>query len=216
MKFSPDSRLLLAAGDAGPAGTVHIWEVATGKERPPLLPGTKAWLSNAVFTPDGKQVVACYSQDIRVLAWDAATGELLRELNGHTLPGTNVAVSHDSRLALAFSKDKTLRVWDLADGHELHRFPINSEQGAGTFSPDGKFILSYGDDPSPRLWDLQSGNLVHEMAGHSAGCTGLFSQDGRQILSFSSDKTVRLWNAETGKQIRLFEGCEDVIWERHS
>jgi WD40 repeat protein len=212
VKFSPDGRLLLAAGDAGPAGTIHIWEVATGKERPPLLPGTKAWLSNAVFTQDGKQIVACYSQDNRVLAWDVATGALLRQLQGHTQPATNVAVSHHSRLALAFSKDQTLLVWDLGDGHELHRFPIKSEQRAGTFSPDGKFILSYGDEPSLRLWDLQSGTLVHEMAGHSTGCTGLFSQDGRQILSFSSDKTVRLWNAETGKQIRLFDGCEDVVW----
>jgi WD40 repeat protein len=212
VKFSPDSRLLLAAGDAGPAGTIHIWEVATGKERPPLLPGTKAWLSNAVFTQDGKQVVACYSQDNRVLAWDASTGAILRELKGYTQPATNVAVSHDGRLALASSKDQTLLIWDLADGHELHRLPINSEQGAGTFSPDGKFVLSYGDDPPLRLWDLQSGNLVHELAGHSTACTGLFSQDGRQILSFSSDKTVRLWNADKGKQIRLFEGCEDVVW----
>lgn len=212
VKYSPDGRLLLAAGDAGPAGTIHIWEVATGKERPPLLPGAKAWLSNAVFTPDGKQVVACYSQDNRVFTWDAASGELLRQLEGHTQPATNVAVSPDSRLALAASKDRTLLVWDLGDGHELRRFAIKAEQGAGTFSPDGKFILSYGDDPTLHLWDVQSGNLVHEMAGHSAGCTGLFSQDGRQILSFSSDKTVRLWNAEKGKQIRLLEGCQDVVW----
>ena len=212
VKFSPDGRLLLAAGDAGPAGTIHMWEVATAKERPPLLPGAKAWLSNAAFTPDGKQVVACYSQENRVFTWDAASGESLRQLEGHTQPAMNVAVSLDSRLALAASKDRMLLVWDLGNGHELHRFAIKAEQGAGTFSPDGKFILSYGDDPTLRLWDVQSGKLVREMAGHSAGCTGLFSQDGRQILSFSSDKTVRLWNAEKGKQIRLLEGCQDVVW----
>jgi len=212
VKFSRDSRLLLAAGDAGPTGTIHMWEVATGKERPPLLPGTMAWLSNAVFTPDGKQVVGCYSKDNRVFTWDAASGELLRQLPGHTQPATNVAVSPDSRLALAASKDQTLLVWDLGDGHELHRFAIKSEQGAGTFSPDGKFILSYGDDPTLGLWDVHSGALVHEMNCHSAACTGLFSQDGRQILSFSADKTVRLWDAGTGKQIRLFQGCADVVW----
>jgi len=212
VKFSPDGRLLLAAGDAGPTGTIHMWEVATGKEHSPLLPGTKAWLSNAVFTPDGKQVFSCYSQDNRVFTWDAASGEPLRQLAGFTQPPTNLAVSPDSRLALAASKDQTLLLWDLRDGHELRRFAIHSEQGAGTFSPDGKFILSYGDDPTLRLWDVQSGTLVREMAGHSAGCTGLFSRLGRKILSFSSDKTVRLWNAETGKQLRLFKGCEDIVW----
>jgi WD40 repeat protein len=83
-----------------------------------LIPGAKAWLSNAVFTPDGKQVVACYSQDNRVFTWDAASGEPLRQLEGHTQPATNVAVSPDSRLALAASKDRTLLIWDLGDGHE--------------------------------------------------------------------------------------------------
>jgi WD40 repeat protein len=212
VKFSPDSRLLLGAGDAGPSGAIHIWDVATGKKCPTLRTGEKVWFSSAVFTPDGKEVVSCYSQDNRVFTWDVTTGRPRRRLLGHAKPATSVAVSPDGRLALSGSPDKTVLVWDLESGQELHRLPTSFEHCAGTFSPDNKYILTYGDDPTLRLWDVESGAAVHELAGHLAGCSGLFSRDGRQILSFSSDKTVRLWDAATGKQIRLFEGCSDVVW----
>jgi len=212
VKFSPDSRLLLGAGDAGPSGGIHIWDVASGKERPTLLTGEKVWYSNAIFTPDGKEVVSCYSQDNRVFTWDVATGRPRRSLTGHTKPVTSVAVSPDGRLAVSGGKDKTLLLWNLETGQELHRLPGSFEHCAGTFSPNNKFLLTYGDDPTLRIWDVESGGQVQELAGHSAACTGLFSLDGRQILSFSSDKTVRLWDATAGKQIRLFEGCTDVVW----
>ncbi|HEV3303730.1 MAG TPA: hypothetical protein VG055_29020 [Planctomycetaceae bacterium] len=212
VKFSPDSRLLLGAGDAGPSGGVHIWDVATSQERPTLLTGEKVWFSNAVFTPDGKEVVSCYSRDNRVFTWNVATGRPRRRLKGHTKPVTNVAVSWDGRCAVSGGQDKTLFLWNLENGQELHRFPVNFEKCAGTFSPDNKFILTYGDDPTLRIWDVESGASVHELAGHSAGCAGLFSPDGHQVLSFSSDRTVRLWDAAAGTQIRLFEGCADVVW----
>jgi WD40 repeat protein len=210
VKFSSDGRLLLGAGDAGPSGGIHIWDVATSQERPTLLTGEKVWFSNAVFTPDAKEVVSCYSRDNRVFTWDVATGKAHRRLSGHTKPVTNVAISPDGRLAVSGGRDKTLFLWDLENGQELHRFPVNFEKCSGAFSPDNKFILTYGDDPTLRTWDVESGAPVHELVGHSAGCSGFFSHDGRQILSFSSDKTVRLWDA-AGKQIRLFEGCADVV-----
>jgi WD40 repeat protein len=175
-----------------------------------LLTGEKVWFSNAVFTPDAKEVVSCYSRDNRVFTWDVATGKAHRRLSGHTKPVTNVAISPDGRLAVSGGRDKTLFLWDLENGQELHRFPVNFEKCSGAFSPDNKFILTYGDDPTLRTWDVESGAPVHELVGHSAGCSGFFSHDGRQILSFSSDKTVRLWDA-AGKQIRLFEGCADVV-----
>jgi WD40 repeat protein len=211
VKFSSDSRLLLGAGDAGPSGAIHIWDVATGKECPTLLTGKKVWFSSAVFTPDGKQVVSCYSRDNQVYIWDAATGTPRRHLVGLAKPATSVAVSPDGRLALAGSQDQTLLLWDLESGQELHRFSIRSEHGTGTFSPDSRSILTYGDDPTLRLWDVKTGAPRHELAGHSVDCSGLFSRDGLQVLSFSADKTVRLWDAATGRQIRLFEGCANVV-----
>jgi formylglycine-generating enzyme required for sulfatase activity/WD40 repeat protein len=212
MRFSPDSRLLLGFGDAGPSGAIRIWHVATDTELPTLLTGKKVWFSSAVFAPDGKHLLSWYSQDNQVYIWDGTTSRLRGLLVGHTKPVTSVAVSPDGSLALTGSQDQTLLLWNLTNSRELHRFPGSSEHGAGTFSPDSKSILTYGDVPTLRLWDVKSGAPLHELAGHSAGCSGLFSPDGRQILSFSSDKTVRLWDAVTCKQIRLFEGCADVVW----
>jgi WD40 repeat protein len=212
MKFSPDGRLLLAAGDAGPSGAIHIWDLTNNKETPTLLTGEKVWLSNAVFTPDSKQVVSSYSRDNRVFVWDLATGKPIRRLMGHTRPATSLAVSPDGKLVLAGSEDKTVVLWDLETGKERHRLFINCEHCAGTFSPDNKSIVTYGDDPVLRLWDVENGELIRELAGHSAGCSGLFSRDSRKIVSFGLDKTVRLWDAATGKQIHVLEGSADVVW----
>lgn len=212
IKFSPDSRVLLAAGDPGASGAIPIWDVATGNEGPTLLTGEKVWFTNAVFTPDGKQVVAWYSKDKRVFTWDVATGEPLRRLEGLPRPATSVAVSPDGRLALGVSPDQTLVLWELENGRELRRFKIHCDKGQGSFSPDSRLILTYGEDPTLRLWDVQSGVLRNELAGHAAGSAGLFSADGRQVLSFSSDKSVRLWNAATGKLTCVFDGCGEVVW----
>lgn len=52
------------------------------------------------------------------------------------------------------SSDKTLKVWDAANGHETltlkgHTSPVSSV----VFSPDGKRIVSGGDDKTIKIWD---------------------------------------------------------------
>jgi hypothetical protein len=212
MRFSPDSRLFFGSGDAGPKGAIRIWDTATGNERPALLTGKDVWYSTAIFTPDGKHIVSCYSQDNAVYVWETATSARLGLLVGHTAPVVSLAVSPDSRVVLSGSQDRTLHLWTLAEGKQLHSFSASSENPRGVFSPDSKYILTFGDAPVLRLWDVASGSLVHELAGHIARCAGIFSTDGKQILSYSSDRTARLWEVANGKQTQLFEGASDALW----
>ena len=37
--------------------------------------------------------------------------------------------------------------------------------------------------------------------------------DGKRALTASLDKTVRLWELATGKELRLYEGCPESMYE---
>jgi WD40 repeat protein/serine/threonine protein kinase len=210
--FSPDGKHFLGCGDAGPAGTIRVWDVPAGREVQEFLPGTDAWFSFAVFTPDGKYVLASYTSNGNVLLlWDLATGKVVRRFEGHQGVVMNQAVSPDGKLIVSGSADRTLRLWELETGKELHKLEGHTDNCYGLFSADGKQVLSFGQDKTLRVWDVETGKRVCVMEGHTAPCFGRFSPDGKHIISYSADKTVRLWDAQTGKPVRSFAGPSDEL-----
>ena len=76
-------------------------------------------------------------------------------IDGHTDHVLCVAFTPDGKRAVSASGDKTVRVWDLAEGTELKR--LEAHQGAIdalAVSPDGRFALSGSHDKTVRLWKL--------------------------------------------------------------
>jgi serine/threonine protein kinase/WD40 repeat protein len=203
---SGDGKLFFGAGDAGPSGTIRIFEVATGKQVQRLLPGLTAWFSNAAFVPGGKYLAAAYSLDKDLYLWDVATGKVVRKFPGHAEGGNGLAVSPDGKRILSWGSDKTIRLWDLETGKELRKLEGHTDTATGVFSPDGKKVLTFSPDKTLRLWDADTGKQLQKLQGHDDACYGSFSPDGKQALSWSPDKTLRLWNLESGKEIRRFEG----------
>ncbi len=69
-------------------------------------------------SPDGRWIVSG-SADRTVKVWEAATGRLLRSLEGHTGSVRAVAVSPDGRFTVSGSEDRTVKVWEAATGNLL-------------------------------------------------------------------------------------------------
>ncbi len=113
--------------------------------------------------------------------------------------------------------DRTLRLWDLADGKEVRKF--EGHQGwvyAAEFSPDGKHVLSSGagddsKDFTVRLWDVATGKEVRRFEGHTDYVLrATFSPDGKKIASVGCrDKTFRVWDADSGKLLVLGAKAHD-------
>jgi dipeptidyl aminopeptidase/acylaminoacyl peptidase len=154
--------------------------------------------------------------------WDAATGEEIHTLKGHTKEVSSVSFSPDGTRIASGSHDQTIRLWDAATGEEIHtlkghtKVAIRFEKYEGSsvsFSPDGTRIASGSNDRTIKLWDASTGEELHTLKGHTGDVRSVsFSPDGTRIASGSFDSTIRLWDAVTGEELHTLKGHRSSNW----
>jgi len=133
-------------------------------------------------------------------------GWVERSFSGHTEAIAAVHIGLDNRTLLSASRDRTIKLWDLARGTclktlEGHAGPV----GSAVLSRDGRRVLSGSDDQTLKLWELSSGKCLRTFAGHGEAVLSVgLSRNGRYAVSASADKTLRLWSTETGACLNTF------------
>ncbi|MBN1137697.1 MAG: hypothetical protein JXM73_14010 [Anaerolineae bacterium] len=231
LDLSPDGQSILS-GSAD--GSLRLWDLSNGAELRQLhFPDSGASLD---LSSDGKLgLVAHWSGDINV--WDYTSGQTIRRLVGHTeMPYAGVKFGPDGRLAISGSgdifgvaQDKTLRVWDVETGQELHRFEGYADiLWDIDLSPDGRWAVSASRDGAVQLWDIPSsletgtnqGRVLINLAPQAARSVAV-SSDGRSVLvgpgkgaSAAPDYRLRLLELETGADLAppsAFSGHTETV-----
>lgn len=108
-----------------------------------------------------------------------------------------IALSPDGTKLLGASGDTYVRVWNAADGKELHCLKGHTDRVSGiTWAPDGKSFASCSLDHTMRVWDAASGESLATLSGHLSPVIRIhYRPDGKSLLSTGLDR-VLLWKVE--------------------
>jgi WD40 repeat protein len=197
--FSPDSRLLMTAGNA--STTARVWDAATGESLlPPLHHASE--VVQAVFSPDGRRI-ATASIDTTARVWDAATGEPVTPPLPHRSPLTCVLFAPEGRRLATIDLRGTVKLWDLAGSERSLGWPDSEPWRArGWVSADGRRRIVARPDHSAQIVDSATGRpLAPPMRHRDLVNYAEFSADGRRVVTTSEDGTARVWDAASGQPV---------------
>jgi WD40 repeat protein len=222
--ISPDGVLALSGANNG---ILRLWNLeGQATFRRFETDGTP--LAAVAVSPDGRRLLTGDMADVTVL-WDLQSGEVIRRFQGHdvAVSPNSVAFSPDGRYALvgssgAFSGSGTrsLVLWDIETGQEIHRFEGHQFLLRSlAFSPDGRTALAGSqridaDQGDLILWNVETGEQIRRFDTREDITSIVFNADGSRALTSSAYFAhAILWDVTTGQEIRRFEGHTLLVFD---
>jgi WD40 repeat protein len=195
VSFSPKGDALASVTEHG---TVHVWDVASGRELRRLeQSGLSYWVG---VSGSGRFVASTADENVHV--WDLASGAPVATL---PLGGPEGAArfAADERSIVTFgSAVPATVVWRLPSGTRLARIPVQSDEQAGAlFAPDGRALVIGDTDGRLHWWDLDP--LEERFSRPVDGFVIQLAQsaDRARVASDALD-VARVWDVGTGHELR--------------
>jgi WD40 repeat protein len=121
------------------------------------------------------------------------------------------ALPLDGQTLLTWSRDATLRTWDLETGTPRETFLGHSKAVAGALLLPGGHILSWSSDRTLAVWEARTGTRLLVLRGHRGSVKGAVLLGPDRALSWSDDGTLRIWDLRLGSQLEVLHGHTRAI-----
>lgn len=217
---SPDGRTALSQQLNGP---LTLWDIETGT----MLRqwgNTNMSFTGTAFSPDGRYIVSGTSEDpdlgtcpppeAKLTLWDAATGEMIWEVetNGNATTG-KAFINGGSQIATVDRWcGNNVTIWDVATGQRVAEWEGHQEPAWGlAASPDGKTIVTASEDSTAIIWDAATGLILQVLPHNYVVRTGAFSPDGQRLVTVTNDGILHLWDANTWQELKQLAGHSSSI-----
>jgi WD40 repeat protein len=193
---------------------MYVWKWQEEKQARELGSGGRATGSSTAFSTDGKRLIECDSQEIRV--WNVAEGGVVHRLEVphdqkcQPMFPWHVTFTPDGKTLIACCND-SVYLWDADSGKYRRQLDVKSTwlRGAMAVSPDSR-IVAFSDNQSVRLFDLTDGKELagNEDSPHSSA-TALVVSD-RLAVTAGADGTAHIWDLSGGKHIHKLQHDSEV------
>jgi WD40 repeat protein/serine/threonine protein kinase len=201
LDFSPDSKALVI-GDAD--GHLQVVDLTCGNTDVNIPEAHSDGITSVAWSPNGSIIASgsgFSAGPIRL--WDAASGNPLGALEGHTEWICELVFSPDGLRLYSASGDQTIRIWDVGQRQCLATLRGSSHEVYGlALSPDGTTLASACKDGVVAFWSALP-RLEEELPRliELGGFTwAAFAPDSR-VLAARREGTVSLFDLATSKEI---------------
>ncbi|KAH6642526.1 WD domain-containing protein [Boeremia exigua] len=198
--------------------SVWSWTLSTGKLAKRFQGHSDFVKAVLPFVLQDKELLVSASADASIIVWDAATGNKLHTLKGHTrgilaltLDVTDYDPNKDTATVFSAGSDREIRRWNigLASASELEPSPIIAHEtsiDAVHFDSDGDLWTASADKTAKclsrgRQWEEDSAfehpDFVRDVA---------VDEDGGWVATACRDEEVRVWEKGSGKLHHVFSG----------
>ena len=190
LAFSPDGDLLASGGFR----EVKLWRRPRNVRAANIsLPGGATAFA---ISPSGAWSAAGYSNG-EIRRWDWGQGAEAPVIVGHSGDITALRPSADGARLVSTSRDRSLRVWNLADGRPIGQVTLPTTPLAAELIGDGELVAIGCDDHSIQIARLPAPLAAwHDVNSDPRGFA--ISSDRRVVSAADSNGTIRMLDSANG------------------
>ncbi len=221
--WSPDGRWL-AAGDFS---SLCVWDVAF-YPNPVKVEATVSAILSFAWSPDSRFVATGGNEaDPTVKVWNAATGEGIAELHGHTGAVSCIGWCANGAYLASIDTNGPVKVWDTHTWREVvtlsglpRRAGENWDWWRLDWSPDGRWLAASGGGTTLKVWEAAAWQEVLSMnkSPWPAGCWLAGWMHHKPVLTFLdvnlaaeaklgdlATSGFKEWDPSTGDEPRILQ-----------
>lgn len=225
LAFTPDGRVLAAAGGNTDDFAIHLWDVVSGQSLGEL-DGHTGIIWSLAFSPDGT-MLASVSSDHTAKVWDWQDKTVIKSLD---FPNQVVSVSFapDGQTLAVGGADvpqnqiQNATIWTYSVGpwQPLLKFPEYINMVAMAYSPDGKWLVGGGTSRNVEVWKTSGGPAVRTLNHAHQVSKVVISADSSTVAAGTCAATVNdqctegsvwVWDLRTGRLRGKLAGFPDNV-----